>query len=75
MEQQLFYQNGFPPQVLLTNGWRLPMCCLKSRYLKNDLVKYWSNIYPRKATMDNILDKANIKTRFSAEECDNQKLE
>lgn len=51
------------------------MCCLKSRYLKNDLVKYWSNIYPRKATMDNILDKANIKTRFSAEECDNQKLE
>lgn len=51
------------------------MCCLKSYYLNNDLVKYWSNIYPPKATMDNRLDKANIKTRFSAEECDYQKPE
>lgn len=51
------------------------MCCLKSYYWNDDLVKYWCNIYPRKATMDNMLDKTNIKTRFSAEECDNQKPE
>lgn len=62
----------FPPGPL-TNGRQTAMCSLKGYYWNNDLVKYWHNIYPRKATMDNMLDKTNIKTRFNTEECDNQK--